>query len=504
MTIASFRLNSLSAAMAVANSITATGGDTVSYYAGGSTNYKVHTFITTGSNNFIVSAITGSPTADILLVGGGGAGGGTGGAAGLGGGGGGGAVVYQTGVSISSQTYTISVGAGGTGVSSAPGNAGTQTTGLGYTAAGGGAGTKVTAATNGGGSGTNTSTSYTSTAGTYAYKGGNSFGSATASLIGAGGGAGAGGAGVNGASGSSGNAGLALQNNIDGNNYYYASGGGAGGGGQAYTRTGTLTGASSGGGGATSTSTPGNGGSATATTATYGGGGGGAASSGLNAFIGGSGKQGIAIIRYPVTNDFIYYVNSTTATTATLTLPTFLDGDIAILFQSATNVSTTIPTAVTPTGWTNVVNSGVSSTTSLRIMTHYKIMTAGESGTVLTGMAGTNNVRYMIAIYRPSRTYTISTSTVSQQATTAAPTNQTLTMTSITGPYIGVACYASDATISPAGGGSTTTATRDIGASTYNMKTFESIDNSTSFTNSTISMTDTGVNGMASFRLVLT
>ena len=59
MPIGAFRLNSLSAAVSAAvNSITATGGDTITYATISGTKYKIHTF---GSGaNFTVSATTGS------------------------------------------------------------------------------------------------------------------------------------------------------------------------------------------------------------------------------------------------------------------------------------------------------------------------------------------------------------------------------------------------------------------------------------------------------------
>jgi hypothetical protein len=286
MPIGAFRLNTLAAAMAVGMS--ATGG-TIGYYNNGTTLYKIHTFTTTGSNNFVV---TGTGTVDILLVGGGGAGGGCLTTSSAGGGGGGGAVVYQTGVSISSQTYTLSVGTGGAGVSAADGGAGVSSTGLGYTANGGGAGTMNSAATNGGGSGTASTTSNVSTIGTYAYKGGNAFGSSGTTRA-SGGGAGAGGAGSNAASNVGGNGGAGTTNNIDGKNLTYADGGGGSGAttaglaGDGTSGTGTGSGRNTGGAGR-------------ANTAIYGGGGGGAISSGT-AQIGGAGNQGIIIVRYPLT-----------------------------------------------------------------------------------------------------------------------------------------------------------------------------------------------------------
>mgnify|MGYP003646498770 FL=1 len=67
--------------------------------------YKVHSFTTTGNQNFVV---TGSGDADILVVAGGGAGGY------YGAGGGAGGVLYGTNISLTAGTYVVDVGAGGT------------------------------------------------------------------------------------------------------------------------------------------------------------------------------------------------------------------------------------------------------------------------------------------------------------------------------------------------------------------------------------------------------
>ena len=495
MPIGAFRLNTLGRAMAVANSISATGG-TTSYYATGGIPYKVHTFTTTGSNNFVVTA-TGTPTVDILLVGGGAAGGGvTSTTTAMGGGGGGGAVVYQTGVSVSSQTYTISVGAGGNGVLNGNGQVGASTTGLGYTANGGGRGTQNSAATDGGGSGTSSSSSFTSTAGTYAYKGGNSFGSATVGIRAAGGGAGAGGAGQNATSSTGGAGGVGIQNNIDGQNRFYSPGGGG---------SGTSTGGNSGAGNTDSDgsgrTSSGTGYTATVALSGYGAGGGGANNEATTAFAGGAGSQGISVIRYPTSDDFIIFRSSGTSGTTSITVPTVENGDIGILIQAARNTSGQ-PTAVNPSGWTSILNSagGI-----LRIQAHYKILTAAESATSITTMSGTSANNSALYIFRPSRTYTLSIASLNQQATTAAPTNQTLTMTSVTGPYLGIAFnYASASNTDIT---STTTPTiydQAIWGNRGNIIIFQSTSSADSFTTSTISMVDRGDNGLASFRLVLT
>jgi hypothetical protein len=501
MTFGAFRLNTLSAALASAtNSITATGG-TISYYSSGSTTYKVHTITTTGSNSFIVSATTGTPTADILLVGGGGAGGGVSTTIGAGGGGGGGAVVSQTGIAVTAQTYTISVGTGGTGVSGAPGNAGTASTGLTYTANGGGAGTLNSAATNGGGSGTNSTTSFTSTAGTYAFKGGDSFGNIkTSDERAGGGGAGAGAAGTDAASLTGGNGGLPIQNNIDGNNLYYAGGGGGSGttAGQAYTTAGSLSTTTTLGAGRT-TSGAGN----SNTTGPYGGGGGGARNTSTTTAAGGNGRQGIAIIRYTVPYvTSVAYVTNVSSTTSSLTFPTIQAGDIAIYGITAANTTTAIPASVTPTGFTLLSSATVGTTLGTRTEIFYKICDGTESASSLTNATGTGSQLTNMVIYRPSSTVnSLVFSTPSNQVTDAAPTNQTLNMTGLTGPYIGLAWGRQSGS---SGGITSTGATRTrsyLAGSSGGWNTFEATSSSVSFSTATLSMTDLGTNSLASFTM---
>ena len=113
--------------LAISPIFSATGGTKTTNGA-----YTVHTF--TSSANFVVS---GSKDVDVMIVAGGGSGGGR-----HGGGAGGGGVVVKTAHAITTQTYAMVIGAGGSRPSpdSAPGNTGTDSTGFGMTAKGGGGG----------------------------------------------------------------------------------------------------------------------------------------------------------------------------------------------------------------------------------------------------------------------------------------------------------------------------------------------------------------------------
>jgi hypothetical protein len=217
MPLGAFRLNTLAASMAIADAgITATGGTVTTQNIGG-TFYKVHTFTTTGSNSFTVTA--GSGTVDVLLVGGGG--GTAGGYSGfyVNSGAGGGGVVYQTGVSVTAQTYSLSVGAGGTGggSTSTAGNPGGSTTGFSFTA-GGGTGS---GASNSGRSGS----PQLNNAGASA----SSFSNPDFSAGGGGGGAGGVGTGFTNSGQTPGNGGSGLANSITGTSVLYAPGGGGAG-----------------------------------------------------------------------------------------------------------------------------------------------------------------------------------------------------------------------------------------------------------------------------------
>jgi hypothetical protein len=488
MTIGAFRLNELASALVASGTITATGG-TVSYFSSGSTTYKLHSFTTTGADSFIVSAVTGTPTIDYLLVGGGrnGSAGGTSNYGG-GGGGAGGLVISQTSVSVTAQTYSLNIGSGAT-----------ATTGFGNTLGVGNTGTLTAAATNGGGSGANGSpgTSFTSTAGTYPYKGGNSFGSTNQQSNAGGGGAGAGGAGSNAASNVGGAGGIGIANDITGSTVYYGSGGGGGGvtGGQAYDSSGTL--ASSGGKGGSS-GAGGPGGNATV----YGnGGGGGYGTSGTGPA--GSGQQGVIYVRYQVPYvASVAYVTNASSTTTSLTFPTIQTGDIAVYGCTAANTTTTIPTSVTPTGFTLLTSATVGTTLGTRTEIFYKICTGSESATTLTNMSGTGSTLSNIVIYRPSSTVNgLVFSTPSIQVTDAVPTNQTLTMTGLTGPYIGFAWGRQSGGFGTVTSTGATKTRSGLVGSSGGWNTYEATSSAVSFSTATLSMNDGGTNSLASFTM---
>ena len=279
------------------NTIDASGG-TITYVNG----YKIHTFTTVGNSTFTVNS--GSGSAKVLIVAGGG-GGGYDRAAG----GGGGGVVYYSSQSLSTGTYTVTVGDGGAGSTSWNGVLGTgannganggnsSVTGLTVAVGGGGGGTYAAGNTGGSGGGGHGNGSYAGGSGTSGQ--GNAGGAGTSGTnSNSGGGGGAGGAGVAGGPSSTidpagGTGGVGLQYSISGTATYY---GGGGGGSIAFDNFSGTSGNGLGGlgGGGNSGQTRGANGSP-GTPNTGGGGGGGA---NIPQGSGGKGGSGIVIISYP-------------------------------------------------------------------------------------------------------------------------------------------------------------------------------------------------------------
>jgi hypothetical protein len=227
---------------------------------------------------------------EVLVVAGGGAGGGGSNGAGMGGGGAGGLVYNSAYPVIPGQTYNITVGAGGAGVTSdVVGPAGSNSSFGSLTAIGGGGGGGN--GTNGavGGSGGGASYNTSAAAGTSGQGFAGGAGNGTSPYPGGGGG-GAGAAGSAGSGSTAGNGGIGLQFGISGTPSYYAGGGGGG------LRSGTAGVGGLGGGGTGAAN------SDSATGQTHGtehtGGGGGGAAQASQTVAGGNGGSGVVILRY--------------------------------------------------------------------------------------------------------------------------------------------------------------------------------------------------------------
>lgn len=275
----------------VSNNATSATGGTITT----SGNFTIHTF--TSSGTFTPNS---SGDVEALVVGGGGGGG-------KHTGGGGGAGGMLTGSSaVTPQTYTVTVGGGGTGATAntPKGVNGANSVFSSLTAVGGGGGGSVNSSGSTGGSGGGGSR-VAGGAGTggQGYRGGNASG-----VIGAGGG-GAGASGTDVAQPGTPNGGNGISSSISGVAVTYAGGGGGAG-----ERSYSVSGAGgSGGGGAGGTPNSGNGGEGAAN---RGGGGGG----GPVLANGGAGGSGIVIVRYLTTPALQSYTEGTIKTQGTYAL----------------------------------------------------------------------------------------------------------------------------------------------------------------------------------------
>ena len=192
---------------------------------------RVHSFTTVGTTQFTLSGPA-SVQAQLLVVGGGGSGGGWN----DGGGGGAGGLVYVSSMTLTAGTYSIIVGAGGTGLvynSSSTGNNGENSSAFGYTGIGGGGG-------GGGGNGIGLSGGcgggggFAALAGAATQAGGFPGCRGTSATGGVGQSGGAGGSTTGGGGGGMGSTGTnlvggsGLQYSISGTAQFYAAGGGPG------------------------------------------------------------------------------------------------------------------------------------------------------------------------------------------------------------------------------------------------------------------------------------
>ena len=291
--------------------IVAVGGDSVYDLDIEGTIYRVHVFTSTGNSTFNVSK---GGEVEYLIVAGGGGGGskslGTSGGTAAGAGGGAGGMITGT-TTVTPQSYTITVGAGGTGggptanggTGGVNGTNGGNSVALGITATGGGYG-RGNGNGQGGSGGSGGGSNGTGTTGGTGISGqGNDGGGAGHTTSGypypraGGGGAGAKGGDANSSTGDGGKGGDGLVSFITGTSAWYAGGGG----GAAYVGVGGQPGL----GGGTKGGNPGeqniNNPDATPNTGGGGGGqGGGSVNNNGRASYGGS---GIVVIRYPLNQE---------------------------------------------------------------------------------------------------------------------------------------------------------------------------------------------------------
>ena len=281
--------------------ISATGGTTAEYNESGK-RYKSHTF--TSSGNFVVNSLSNQGASfnqvDYLIIAGGAAGGSNqGGGGGAGGyrttnGTSGGNSASESKVTVTAQSYGITVGSGGASVdgTNSPGNNGNNSSALGVTSTGGGGGgagaENFVGLTGGSGGGGGYGASGVTIAGGIGIVGqGSNGGTArfvSGQFIATGGGGGAGAVGQNHTTSKGGDGGAGLANTLRTGSAETRAGGGGGMGQVA----GQGSGGSGGGGNGSFSGTPGSG-----TINTGSGGGGGVT-------VTGAGGSGLVVIRYEI------------------------------------------------------------------------------------------------------------------------------------------------------------------------------------------------------------
>lgn len=142
------------------------------------------------------------------------------------------------------------------------------------------------------------------------------------------------------------------------------------------------------------------------------------------------------------------YVTSSTSTTGSVTAPASIEnGDLLILFDSS-RASSGFPTAVTPTGFTNL--SSVAGNANGRNMLSYKIADGTEDSASITGMDSTEDRKCLVQ-YRGSRPISNLTASTPVTASSAGdPTQQTIAASSgVLPPTLGIATFSANNTVSP-------------------------------------------------------
>jgi hypothetical protein len=195
----------------------------------------------------------------------------------------------------------------------------------------------------------------------------------------------------------------------------------------------------------------------------------------------------------PVVLDDVVIHASATSTASTITIPAAAaTGDYAILFDTSTTVTNTIPS-----GWTSI--NGVT-TAGIRTNISFKRLVSGDPNTSVTGMAGTTR-KVMLIVKGNSDLLSNTRSTPGSQATTAAPTNQTISTSGVNTPAVFFAVYASTGNVGTRGwSGGTPVEYSSVSTSSIYVKALVYGRGTTPAT-ATISQSDNGTNTLQSFSM---
>lgn len=125
------------------------------------------------------------------------------------------------------------------------------------------------------------------------------------------------------------------------------------------------------------------------------------------------------------------FIDSALSSTGTITVPaTSQVGDLAILLDAAGDFGNSIPSEVVPSGFTLLDSDGSSNSSGgIRSVLSYRILTAGQPGSSITGKSsGAGEYGKIMLVFRPSKTIVsitaiVYTSTVSSGVPAAIAVN---------------------------------------------------------------------------------
>lgn len=152
----------------------------------------------------------------------------------------------------------------------------------------------------------------------------------------------------------------------------------------------------------------------------------------------------------PTLTSVAFFASNSIGGSTTITVPAgVIAGDLIVMFDRCGN-PTTIPAAVVPTGFTQISNLSLNSTTDYRVVVSYKVADGTEGGTTITGIAATGFRQKSLAVFRPNGKATVSLSpAVGGQILDGNPTAQTVSSNGQAGPLIVFGCYGSSGAIDP-------------------------------------------------------
>ena len=141
---------------------------------------------------------------------------------------------------------------------------------------------------------------------------------------------------------------------------------------------------------------------------------------------------------------------SSTSLAQTITAPNGIQaGDLLVLTQYAATAGGPAPTAVTPTGFTNI-SSAADNGNQARGMIDYKIATGSEGGASITGMNGSTDNAKVLVVYRKTPPIVAVTPTdIATEHTTGNPVSQTANASGGAAPLVVIAAFASNGFVDP-------------------------------------------------------